>query len=99
MNLVIQDFFSFGVHHFFETVGWYRVVSVLSTFLGTFQVDPIHCILAHFPVRSVKYLPWFCHVVKFVFLLLVHGTAVKIWFAVLLNPSLLQSEPKLKIEL
>ena len=83
MNLVLQDFFSFGVYHFFKTVGWHRVVeddSVgfrlpknQSSNLRTFQVDPIHCILVHFPLRSERYHPWPFHVVGFVFLWFVHG--------------------------
>ena len=39
-----------------------------SSVLSIFQNDPICCVLAHCQSRSVRYMSWFCHVIRFILL-------------------------------
>ena len=83
MNPLIQYFSFSGMYHFFKTVGWYRVVEddgvgirmpkYSCSVLSTLQVEPVHCILEHFPLPSMRFHSWLVHVVKFVCLWFVHG--------------------------
>ena len=45
-----------------------------SFFLNIFQIDPILCVLVHFPSGPVKYHSWFCHIFKFILFWFVHWT-------------------------
>ena len=47
-------------------------VCQISNILRTFQIDPMYCILEHFPLGFVLYLSWFCDVVVFFFLKIGH---------------------------
>ena len=101
---MIQNLSFLGIAPLSKTGGWYRVVKdnsvgmrlpqCQSSVLSIFQIDPIHCILVHFPLRSGRYLSWFCHVARFVFFVVRSWDplTVKKRFPVLfLNLSLLQS--------
>ena len=79
----MPNFFSFGAYHFFKTVAWHRVVKddsigtclprCSSSVLSSFRLIQKFCVLIYLPFRSVRYVPWFCHVRRFILSWCIHG--------------------------
>ena len=70
MNLLMQNFFSFGMYHLFKTVGWHRVdkddkhwnasVKMQIHLSGAlFRMIQYTAFWYTFPSGSVRYLSWF----------------------------------------
>ena len=82
MSLLKQIFVSFGIYNSFKTLGWHRVLNDVSIgsslpkcgffFLSTFQIDPVLCVLVHFPSVSARDLSWLCCVIRFFLLRFLH---------------------------